>query len=227
MRDDLLNGPSEATIHSRSRQENLPPEQQAIREKCYLAQGGFVEFPIADIETSVPECFDKVVQKFPERLAVDDGGRSLTYRELNQAANRIATKILKQTGTATEPVALLFEHRALIIAAILGTLKAGRIYVPLDPTLPAARKAEMLQDCQAKFLLTNSKNLLQARELAEDRQVILNCDDLEVGVAAENLGRKIAADQPALILYTSGSTGRPKGVLHSHRNLLVEARKQL
>ena len=204
---------------------DLPLEQQAIREKCYLPQGEFIEFSMTDLETSVPECFDKVVQKFPERLAVDDGSVSLTYRELDLAANRIAARILEQPGE--EPVALLFEHGALTIAAILGTLKAARIYVPLDPTLPAARQAAMLQDCQAKLILTNSKNLSQARELAQDGQVIVNCDDLQVDAAAENPDRKIAADQPALILYTSGSTGRPKGVLHSHRNLLVEARNYI
>ena len=81
----------------------------------------------------------------------------------------------------------------------------------------------MLQDSQAKLLLTNSHNLAQARELAQDGQLVLNCDDVDASPAAENLNQPIASQTPALILYTSGSTGRPKGVLHNQRNILVEA----
>src|SRR6185295_9400409 len=117
----------------------------------------------------------------------------------------------------------LFEHGVFIIAAILGILKTGKIYIPLDPALPTARTSEMLRDSQAKLLLTNAKNLSQARELVQDGQLILNCDDVDPSAAAENLNRPIASQMPALILYTSESTGRPKGVLHNHRNILVEA----
>ena len=202
---------------------HLPPEQQAIREKSYHPSGKFIEFPTADIETSIPERFEKIARNFPERLAVDDGNRSFTYAQLNQAANRIAKGILEQPGVNEEPVTLLFEHGAFVIAAILAILKTGRIYVPLDPALPAARMSEMFQDCQAKLLLADSKNLSQARQLAQDGQNVLNCDDLDITTAAGNLDRKMSAQTPALILYTSGSTGRPKGVLHSQRNILVEA----
>jgi len=206
---------------------SLPPDQQAIRDKCYHPSGEFVEFPPADIETSIPECFEKTVQRFPDRLAVEDGNLALTYRQLKQAANRIAQRILERVGTNEEPVALLFEHGSFIIAAILGILKTGRIYVPLDPALPATRTSEMLNDSRARLLLTNSENFPLARQLAQDTIAIINCDDLDYSMAVENLERKASAQTPALILYTSGSTGRPKGVLHSHRNILAEARNYI
>jgi amino acid adenylation domain-containing protein len=202
---------------------NLPPDQQAIREKCYHPSDTFLEFPMIDVGTSIPERFEKIVTMFPERLAVEDGKRAFTYKQLNQAANCIARTILEQPEIENGPVALMFEHGAFIIAAILGILKTGRIYVPLDPALPDARRSEMLQDSQARLLLTDAKNFPHARQLAQDQQTILNCDDLDIARGAENLEREIAARTPALILYTSGSTGRPKGVLHSHRNILLEA----
>ena len=201
----------------------LVTNQEALRSKCYHPSGAFVEFPLTDVGASIPECFEKIVRKFPERLAVNDGDRAFTYEELNQAANRIAYSIVEQSATSERPIALLFEQGAFVIAAILGVLKTGRIYVPLDPSVPAARISVMLQDSQAELLLTNSQNLFQAGQLAQDGQQIINCDDVDTTKLVENLGRKIVATTPALILYTSGSTGKPKGVLHSHRNILVEA----
>ena len=202
----------------------LPPEQEAIRDKCFHPSGTFVEFPIGDVGQSIPERFEKIVRLYPDRLAVKNGNRTFTYEQLNQAANRIARAILEQPGTNDDPIALLFDHGVFIIAAILGILKTGRIYVPLDPVLPAARTAHMLQDSQAKLLLTESKHFSQAQRLAQDGQHILNCDDVDATVAAENLDGPMSAETHALILYTSGSTGRPKGVLHNHRNILAEAR---
>ena len=66
----------------------LVTDQEALRSKCYHPSGVFVEFPLADVGASIPECFEKIVRKFPERLAVNDGDRAFTYEELNQAANR-------------------------------------------------------------------------------------------------------------------------------------------
>ena len=82
----------------------------------------------------------------------------------------------------------------------------------------------MLEDSQAKLLLTDTKHLSQARQLAQGGQSILNGDDIDAGIATGNLDQLISPETCALILYTSGSTGRPKGVLHNQRNILVETR---
>src|SRR5215467_3931370 len=94
-----------ATINS-----PLPPEQQAIRDKCVHPTGTFVEFKKEEIEQSIPDRFEKIVRLYPHRLAVKAGQRSLTYDQLNRAANRIAAAILAKRGDRNEPITMLFEH---------------------------------------------------------------------------------------------------------------------
>src|SRR5258705_13862692 len=115
-----------------NKRSNIPPEQQAIRDKCFHPSGTFVEFSTEDVETSIPARFEKSGRMYPDRLAVKDKGRSLTYDELNKAANRIAHSILEKRGHVSEPVVLLFEHGIQVIVAILGVLKAGKFYVVID-----------------------------------------------------------------------------------------------
>ncbi|MBI2998695.1 MAG: amino acid adenylation domain-containing protein [Deltaproteobacteria bacterium] len=188
------------------------------------ARDAFVAFENTAIEQSIPARFEQQVAQYPDRLAVVSADLQFTYTELNQVANRIARAILSRLGEGAEPVGLLFDHGAFLIAAILGVLKAGKIYMSLDLPDPQPRMASMLEDSQAKLLLTNTKHLSLARQLAQGAQQILNCDDVDAGVSAGNLDRSISPETWALMLYTSGTTGRPKGVVHNHRNILVEAR---
>ena len=150
-------------------QNTLPPEQQAIRDKCFHPSGKFIEFPKEDVETSIPERFEKIVGRCPDRLAVKIRNRTLTYQELNHAANRVAHAILAQRGETQEPIALLMEHDSPLIVAIVGVLKAGKICVVLDPSFPKARSAFLMEDSQAGLLITDSKNLSLAKEYARDR----------------------------------------------------------
>ena len=185
----------------------------------------FIPFENTAIEQSIPARFEQQVARYPDRVAVVSADRQFTYAELNQVANRIAHAILSRLGEGEEPVGLLFDHGAFLIAALLGVLKAGKFYMSLDLPDPQPRMASMLEDSQAKLLLTNTKHLSLARQLAQGGvQQVLNCDDVDANVAAGNLNRSIAPQACALMLYTSGTTGRPKGVVHSHRNILVEAR---
>ena len=204
--------------------KDLPEEQQAIRAKCFHPTGTFVEFKKEEIEQSIPARFEQQVAMYPDRIAVRAKDQEFTYDALNKMANRVARAIVVRLGEGEEPVALLFEQGALIIAAILGVLKVGKIYVPLDPGSPDARMAYMLEDSHAKLLLTNTKHLSHAQRLAQGGQEILNCDDVNASIAAGDLDLPIVPETCALILYTSGSTGNPKGVLHNHRNILVETR---
>ena len=119
-----------------------------------------------------------------------------------------------------EVVALLFEHDAPVIAAMLGVLKAGKIYLPLDPSYPPARLTALLDDAGAGLIVTDSNDLALAEELAQQAIRVLNLEELDSAITAENPSASLAPDTLAYILFTSGSTGRPKGVCHTHRNVL-------
>jgi amino acid adenylation domain-containing protein len=199
---------------------NLPPEQEAIRAKCFHPSGNFVEFKIEEVEQSISQRFEKIVTKYSDRIAVKSSNHTLTYDELNQAANRIAHAILERTGEEDEPVTLLLEHGTDAIAAILAALKAGKIYVPLDPSHLQARSRYIFEDAQASLIVANNKTFSTAMDLARSRCQLINIDQIDSGLLTENVGRFLPPDTPACILYTSGSTGRPKGIVQNHRNLL-------
>ena len=161
-----------------------------------------------------------MVRKHGERLAVRTDNYAFSYDELNRLANRVARAILAKSHDNQRPVALLLENDAPMIAAILGVLKAGKIYVPLDPLLPDTRAGYIMDDSQAGLIVTNSKNRSLANKLARNTLPLLEFDSLDASLSDDFPSRSISPDAPAWILYTSGSTGRPKGVVQNHRNVL-------
>jgi amino acid adenylation domain-containing protein len=189
----------------------------------------FIEFKKENIEQSIPDRFEQQVDRYPNRLAVKAKSHALTYDTLNKVTNRVARAILAQRGEGEEPIALLLGHSGSAIIAILGILKAGKIYVPLDPSYPQARMTYMLEDSQAGLIVTNNKNLSLAASLATHRATqnvcpVLNINEIDTSLSTENLGLSIPPDTNAYLIYTSGSTGQPKGVVHTHRNALHKIR---
>ena len=205
---------------SRRNSTKLPPEQEAIPEKYSHPGGNIVEFAKADVGTSIPERFEKIVRIYPERLAVKDKERSLTYDQFNRAANRIARAILANRGEGSEPIAILFEHGIDGIVAIFGVLKAGKFYVALDRSVPLEKNDVILRDSGARLIVTNNENARLAQELSGDARTLINIDKFDNSFSSVNLYLPIDADSLANILYTSGSTGKPKGVVSTHRNVL-------
>jgi amino acid adenylation domain-containing protein len=201
----------------------LPLKQEVIQAKCFHPSGKFVEFPKQDVETSIQERFEQIAGRFPDRVAVKMRNRTLTYQELNQAANRLAHAILAQRGESQEPIALLMDHDIPLIVAIVGVLKAGKICVVLDPSYPKDRSVFLLEDSQASLLITDSENLCLAIEYARDRCGFVNINELDSGFSIDNPGLPISPDRFAFLIYTSGSTGQPKGVIQNHRNLLHDS----
>jgi non-ribosomal peptide synthetase component F len=179
----------------------------------------FTEFEQEEIEQSIAERFAKQVAMFPQRIAVKSRNHQWTYQDLDRAVDSVAQSILRLRGAGEERIALLFEHDAPMIAGMLGALKAGKTYVPLDPHHPTERLGQIVEHSEATTLLTNSKNLALARELANDGVQLINIDDVDATAPRVALP-EIRPDKLAYILYTSGSTGQPKGVMQNHRNVL-------
>ena len=195
--------------------DNHPP----FFEQAY-PQNEFIEFRREEVEQSVATRFEAQVALYPQRLALHAGEIQFTYQTLNQAVNRLAHALLKRRGEAAEPVALLLEQGAAPVVAVMGVLKAGKFYVPLDPSYPLARIQYVLEDSIAQVIVTHNQHLSLAQTLAKDRLQIINIDALEADLPSEDPGLTLSPDATAYLMYTSGSTGQPKGVMENHRNLL-------
>jgi amino acid adenylation domain-containing protein len=198
----------------------LPSHQQSIRARCVHPTGRFVEFEGSAREQSIPARFAQQVARHRDRVAVKSGQRTCTYHELNATADRVAAAIMARLGLGAEPVGLLFANGMHAITAALGTLKAGKFYVPLDPTFPQTRLEAILEDAGARLLVTNTHNRSLASQLTAGSVGLLDTDTPDAEVPDDGLSTLNSPGDLACIIYTSGSTGRPKGVMHTHRSLL-------
>ncbi len=157
----------------------------------------------------------------PNALALVSGGRTLSYGQLNARANQLAHHLIELGVAAEVRVGVAMPRSSELVIALLAVLKAGGAYVPLDPDYPQDRVAYMLEDSQAKVLLTQASLLEQLPQ--GDAQVLL----VEAGGHAfagypeHNPGCRGQSSNLAYVIYTSGSTGKPKGVAIAHRNVLA------
>ncbi|WP_082634718.1 non-ribosomal peptide synthetase [Mycobacteroides sp. H054] len=168
---------------------------------------------------SIPELFHEHVTRTPEAVAVTHGVSSLTYRELDDSANRLAHLLIKQGVGSGQCVALLLNRSAEAIVAILAVLKTGAAYLPVDPSVPDARLEFVLADAGPAVAVTTAD---LADRLDRNGLRIIDIDSLDAdSVAAELCGAlpMPAADDIAYLIYTSGTTGVPKGVALNHHNV--------
>ncbi len=199
---------------------NLPPQQEPIRAKCFHPSGTFVEFPKEDVETSIPERFEKLVRAHPDQLAIKTLADELTYNELNTAANRVAHTLIDLEGSEAKPVALLFEKGVQIIVAMLGVIKAGHFFVLLDPALPKEKIAAVLAKSQTSLVLSDARNLQMARDVAGAGLNVIDYESVSRSGISANCELSLTPEMFAYVVYTSGSTGEPKGVIWSQQTLL-------
>jgi amino acid adenylation domain-containing protein len=187
-------------------------------ERALLAAGHATRsFPVAE---RLDQRFEARALERPDAPALTFGATTLTYRELNERANRLAHR-LRALGVAPGTrVGIALERSAELVAAILATLKAGGAYVPLDPSYPAERIAFILEDAGVPVLVTASHLVPQ---LPAFTGAALRIDADAEAIAAEsgeNPRVEAGPDTLAYVIYTSGSTGKPKGVQVTHANVV-------
>ncbi|MEH1781195.1 MAG: amino acid adenylation domain-containing protein [Nostoc sp.] len=167
----------------------------------------------------IHQLFEAQVEQNPEAIAVVFENQQLTYRELNCRANQLAHH-LQSLGVKPEILVGICVERSLeMVIGMLGILKAGSAYVPLDPTYPGERLAFMLENAQAQVLLTQQQ-LIESLPLHQASSICLDTDwEVIAQQSEENPASFVTPDNLAYVIYTSGSTGKPKGVAMSHRSL--------
>ena len=165
---------------------------------------------------SIPVLFAAQVARAPQAVAVTFEGRSMTYRELDEAANRLAHLLAGQGAGPGQCVALLFSRSAEAIVAILAVLKTGAAYLPIDPALPAARIGFMLADAAPIAAITTAELAVAAGRVRPDGH---RCRRPRIDTQPGTALPAPAPDDIAYLIYTSGTTGVPKGVAITHHNV--------
>ena len=179
----------------------------------------FEPFPKSALDGSIVDRFNAVVRRFPTRLAVSDATQSLTYSELASLVDRIAVAVAAAINERTGPVAIFRANDVHYVAAVLGTLAAGRGYVPMDADYPTERNRLIATHAGVAAVITAGDFVDQVRDLVPCSVPILDTAILRTAPDLISL-RKPGPTDLAHILYTSGSTGVPKGVYQNHRGQL-------
>lgn len=184
-------------------------------EQCLFAEVNDtqIEYPAAKC---IHELFEEQAARSPEAIAVVCDGRELTYEELNRQANRLA-RHLRRRGVGPETiVGILMERSLEMVVGLLGVLKAGGAYLPLDLNYPEQRLASMLEESQVDLILTQEQ---WQKSLPEFNGTVLCLDtDLFRDEETSNLSTFNHPESLAFVFHTSGSTGKPKGVMAMQRS---------
>jgi amino acid adenylation domain-containing protein len=177
-------------------------------------------------DKTVVELFEAQVERTPEDEAIRLGDQCLTYRELNGRANQMAANLRTLGIDTSQLVALFMAHSIEVVCTMLGVLKAGAAYVPVDIATPTERLAFILQDI-AKGLtgslpvLVTQSSLVSGLPHGAAQVVTLDADFASIGeYPVSNPRSPVSPDNIAYVIYTSGSTGTPKGVMIEHRSLV-------
>ena len=172
----------------------------------------------------IHQLFEIQANKTPEKIAVIFESQQFTYKQLNEKANQLAN-YLKSVGVEAETrVGICLERSEKMLVGLLGILKAGGTYIPLDPAFPEERLRFMVEDSGVGFLVTDSRTSKTSplTPLLDKGEVINLDDDWELieKQSSENLAIQTTQENLAYIIYTSGSTGKPKGVQIMHKSLV-------
>ena len=168
-------------------------------------------------EKTIQELFEEQAAKTPEKLAIVYDNRRLTYRELNCQANQLAKVLIHNGVKPDELVGIMVDRSIAMIISILGVLKAGGAYLPIDPGYPPDRIKYMLEDSSASVLLTQG----DLKDCVVYQGKVINIEDIILNEGDDSNPRNINTPEDlAYVIYTSGSTGKPKGVMIEHQGIV-------
>ncbi|MBU8805286.1 nonribosomal peptide synthetase DhbF [Bacillus subtilis] len=193
----------------------LPEEKEKVISK-------WNETAISEKLVSLQDMFEKQAVLTPERIALMCDDIQVNYRKLNEEANRLARLLIEKGIGPEQFVALALPRSPEMVASMLGVLKTGAAYLPLDPEFPADRISYMLEDAKPSCIITTEEiaaslpDDLAVPELVLDQAVT---QEIIKRYSPENPDVSVSLDHPAYIIYTSGSTGRPKGVVVTQKSL--------
>ncbi|MBU3108710.1 non-ribosomal peptide synthetase, partial [Clostridium gasigenes] len=173
----------------------------------------YVEY---DREKTIIDMFEEQVKKVPKNIAVVFGNEEITYKELNEKANSLARVLIKNGAGADKIVGIMLERSIEMIVAIIGVLKSGSAYLPIDPSYPENRIEYMVKNSKANILLSLPMLLdrinFYGNALDMSKKELFDKD-------VTSLNNINSSKDIAYIIYTSGTTGNPKGVMVEHRNI--------
>nr|MBA3284321.1 amino acid adenylation domain-containing protein [Nitrosopumilus sp.] len=181
----------------------------------------FIHFEQQSIERTIISRFEEQVLKFPDKIAICETNSRVNYSELNNFSNGLAVKILELYEKSDGNIALLLENGTPAIIGMLGVLKTGNAYIPLDLNYPTERLKYIIKDTNCKLIIASSSSYQLAIQLKDSiKDGFIISIDQDIIPVTNNVKPMGAPNSIAYILYTSGSTGEPKGVIQSQRNVL-------
>ncbi|HMQ67794.1 MAG TPA: amino acid adenylation domain-containing protein [Ignavibacteria bacterium] len=204
----------------------IPPEEENLLEGFNgTVLLGKTEFNSVLLTDLIPD----QVKNSPDNPALIFHDEELSYQELNTRSNRLANYLLLKGVKNEKLVPIIIERSLDMIIGIIGILKAGGVYVPIDPEYPADRISYMLQDTDASIILSSSKSSLKLHDNGNIENIIL--DDPETilklkNQSSDNPKTDLKSENAAYVIYTSGSTGKPKGVIIENKTVVNLVRAQ-
>jgi len=185
-----------------------------------------IDFPQ---DQCIHQLFEAQAERTPDATAIASADGHLTYRQLNQAANRLAHHLRKLGAGPEQRVGICLERSLELVVGLLAILKAGAAYVPLDPSYPRERLIYIVEHAEVNILVTE-KSVQSALLLPGGSLIYVDTDRAEIArQSAENPAAGVLSGNAAYVIYTSGSTGKPKGVIIEHRqviNFLASTRRR-
>ncbi|WP_394776486.1 amino acid adenylation domain-containing protein [Flavobacterium sp.] len=197
-------------------------EEFIYQEEDLKPINDFRFFEPTETQQTITQRFEKQVEQYPDNIAVASKQIELTYKALNNCVNHLAAQINEKANPETKRIALLLNHDETCVIGMLGVLKAGYGYVPIDPNTPLSRIQFIIEDSGCNQLICNANTIETAQQLQQivPELLLTKLSQNYVLPQISNPDKSLNPLADAYVLYTSGSTGMPKGVLQNQKNVL-------